>query len=137
MTCSPLCPQNPMTPETIKRLFPNASKTFIKENETQADLYLEDLGQAPVVEPDPRPRSLAKGKAQGADTARFLVSVKSFRRRLLDEDNLCEKYHVDCLRYAGVIPDDTPDRTSIEVSQEKVSSKEHERIEITVHQTKG
>ena len=75
---------------------------------------------------------LAKGKAQTTNTGRFLVRVTSFRRRLLDEDNLCEKYFVDCCRYAGLLPADSPDQCKIETTQEKVSLKEEERTVITI-----
>lgn len=91
-------------------------------------------GEAPaaVVERDLRPRPLAKGKAEKPDTGKFLVRVTSFRRRLLDEDNLCEKYHVDCARYAGLLPGDDPSQARIETRQEKVRSKEEERTEIVI-----
>jgi hypothetical protein len=50
------------------------------------------------------------------------------RPGLLDLDNLCEKYVVDCCRYAGILPGDSPSQAQIEVKQEKVSSKEPEEI---------
>jgi Holliday junction resolvase RusA-like endonuclease len=84
------------------------------------------------VECDLRLGPLAARQAQGSDTARFLIRVTSFRRRLLDEDNLCEKYVVDCCRYAGFIPDDAPGATHIETRQEKVGSKAEERTEISI-----
>ena len=65
---------------------------------------------------------------------RFLVRVKAFRGRLLDEDNLCEKYHVDLCRYAGALPSDAPGTAKIEVSQEKVGPKEQERVEIEIYE---
>lgn len=63
---------------------------------------------------------------------RCKVSVVSFRRRLLDPDNLCPKYHIDALRYAGVIADDTAKHLVFEVRQEKVNEKRSERTEITI-----
>jgi hypothetical protein len=87
---------------------------------------------APIVECNLRPRPLAKGEAQEPDPGIFLVRVTSFRRRLLDEDNLCEKYHVDCCRYAGLIPGDDPSKARIETRQEKVRSKAEERTEIVI-----
>jgi hypothetical protein len=50
------------------------------------------------------------------------------RPGLLDLDNLCEKYVVDCCRYAGILSGDSPSQAQIEVKQEKVSSKEPEEI---------
>lgn len=82
---------------------------------------------APVVERRARSRALAKSKAQKGDTRRFFVRVTSYRVRLLDEDNLCEKYGVDCLRYSGILPGDSAAEARIVTSQEKVSRKEEER----------
>lgn len=87
---------------------------------------------APVVERDLRPRPLAAGKAEKGHPRKFLVRVTSFRRRLLDEDNLCEKYHVDCCRYSGLLAEDAPGQARIVTSQEKVSRKEDERTEIEI-----
>jgi hypothetical protein len=60
------------------------------------------------------------------------VRIISFRRRLIDPDNLCPKWFIDCLRYWGYIQDDRPQDIVLEVSQEKVQTKadEHTRIEI-------
>ena len=89
--------------------------------------------KAPLVEPDLRDGALGAGETKGDNPARFLVRVTSFRVRLLDEDNLCEKYHVDCCRYAGLIPGDAPGQTEIKTGQRKVKRKdqEHVLIEIT------
>lgn len=106
----------------LNELFPNASAGFLALNSRTA----------PKLERSARNAALPKSQREDAYSGRFLVRVKSFRHRLLDEDNLCEKYHVDCLRYAGIISDDSAAKTKIEVSQEKIGSKETERIEITV-----
>jgi len=79
-----------------------------------------------------RDGALGAGEAQGGHTGKFLVRVTSFRVRLLDEDNLCEKYHVDCCRYAGIIPGDDPGKAKIETGQVKVRSKSEERVLIEV-----
>ena len=125
-----------MNESDLTTRFPNASQTFIRLNGLSST-------PSPVLRPDPAPtpailerraraRALGKKKDEGSNPVRFLVCVTSYRVRLLDEDNLCEKYHVDCCRYAGVLPDDAPEQTRIEVRQEKVRSKEEERIEITI-----
>lgn len=75
---------------------------------------------------------LATGKVQETTRGRFLVCVTSFRKRLLDEDNLAEKYHVDLCRYAGALPADSPDKTRIEVRQIKTGKGEPERVTIEV-----
>ena len=89
---------------------------------------------APKLEPTPRDEPLAAPQTQGRDRQRFLVRVTSVRKRLLDEDNLCEKYHVDLCRYAGIVPNDSPDKTKIEVSQRKAKKGEEERTVIEVEE---
>jgi hypothetical protein len=75
---------------------------------------------------------VAASPAQETHPGRRQISVVSRRVRLLDEDNLCEKYHVDALRYAGVIPDDRPQDVSIHVTQERVASYAEEETVITI-----
>ncbi len=60
------------------------------------------------------------------------MRVTSHRLRLLDEDNLCEKFVVDCCRYAGLIPTDSPDKAKIEVGQVKVGIKAAEKTVIEI-----
>lgn len=78
--------------------------------------------------------SLEPPKVQERTSQKFFVRVTSFRKRLIDEDNLCEKYHVDLCRYAGIMPSDAPTETKITVGQEKVKTSEEERVEIKVYQ---
>jgi hypothetical protein len=122
-----------MTSAEFRIRFPHASESTIRAN---CDDYISPkaLREAPtpVVERDLRLRALGTDEPKKSDTGRFLVRVTSFRRRLLDEDNLCEKYVVDCCRYAGLLPGDAPGTTRIEVRQEKVRSKEEERTEIVI-----
>jgi hypothetical protein len=126
-----------MTPDELQALFPNASPGFLLLNSDRGNPFSPALkpkgaghadnpAPAPIMERRPRARPLAAGQAKEGNPGRVLVRVTSRRRRLLDEDNLCEKYAVDCCRYAGVIPSDAPDRAKIEVSQEKVTAKEDE-----------
>ena len=110
-------------PNDLSSLFPHASKGFLLANRQ---------APAPVVERGAGDGPLAKKEVEAGHHGRFFVLVKSYRRRLLDEDNLCEKYVVDCLRYAGILSVDSPDRTTIAVSQEKVKSKAEERTEIVI-----
>jgi hypothetical protein len=97
-----------------------------------ANLHLGSAGQASELERDTGDGAVAKVQIQTAVSGRFRVVVKTYRRRLLDIDNLCEKYHIDLLRYSGVIPSDAPGVTQIEVCQEKIGSKEPERVVIEV-----
>lgn len=103
-----------MTRNEILRRLPNASESTIRKN-----LSLGDSGPVAVVECNPGDAPLAAAEVQKAATGRFLVRVTAYRKRLLDEDNLCEKYHVDCLRYCGVLPGDEPQKVKIEVHQVK------------------
>lgn len=73
-------------------------------------------------------------EAKTGNHGRVLVRVTSIRRRLLDEDNLCEKYVVDCCRYAGLLPEDSPSRTKIEVAQRKAAKGEPEATLVEIFQ---
>ena len=68
---------------------------------------------------------------QSQSPARFSVRVVSWRARLIDDDNLCEKFVVDGLRYAGLLPDDCHGEARISTHQEKCE-KAQERTEITL-----
>lgn len=72
--------------------------------------------------------SLAKKSRKESNSERIHVCVTSRRVRLIDPDNLCAKYFVDCLRYAGFIPEDNADAITLEVRQEKVSKKDEETV---------
>lgn len=116
-----------MTREEIINRYPNASESFIRANLSDGD-----SGAVAKLESNPRNAPLAKEEVQGRDKARFRVCIGSRRKRLIDQDNLCEKYIVDLIRYCGVIPDDAPDKCEIEVSQTKCKKGEQEEITIEV-----
>ena len=125
----------------LSQRFPQASATFLRLNgfanippTTMHTQPLQADSDAPTPQPkrSARTRSLATVKAQEGDTRFRVVRVKSFRVRLLDSDNLVPKWHIDSLRYAGILPSDAPDRARIETSQEKVGSKAEERTEIEI-----
>jgi hypothetical protein len=64
---------------------------------------------------------------------RIRVRITCLRRRLIDPDNLCPKYFIDCLRFAGIIPNDRAQDIILEVEQFKVSTpKDRECTEITI-----
>ena len=88
--------------------------------------------KAAAVECNTGDAPLGKEEVQGRSDERFRISVVSYRKRLADEDGLCEKYMVDCCRYAGLIPQDSPDVCSIQTSQKKVAKGEPERTEIII-----
>jgi len=85
--------------------------------------------------PGPKPERLVRhepvGTKEGKDQnpERFFVRVTSHRRRLIDPDNLCPKYFVDCLRYARIIPNDRAKDIELSISQQK-SKTDHTEIEV-------
>lgn len=86
----------------------------------------------PVVERRHPDEPLAPDCAQESDSAQYFVRVVSYRVRLLDEDNLCEKFHIDALRYSLLLPSDAPSRCRIITTQEKVRTKAEEKTVITI-----
>jgi len=89
-------------------------------------------GQIAELERRVRDGTMGAVQVQKRISGRFFVRVTSFRHRLLDEDNLCEKYVCDLCRYAGALPSDAPSKAKIEVAQEKVGSKEREFVRVEV-----
>lgn len=114
-----------MTRERLKQLFPNASEAVLA-------LSAEDPRQAPKLERAPRDAALEPPQAQIPDSGRFLVRVTSIRARLLDPDNLAEKYHIDCLRYAGLLREDSAAEIEVETRQRKKAKGEEEHTLIEV-----
>ena len=90
-------------------------------------------GAASGAEPQPvvRDEPVAAAAREGRDARRVRVCVVSFRARLCDPDNLCPKYFIDCLRYAGLIADDAPEFITLEVRQVRCGRRE-QRTEILI-----
>lgn len=86
----------------------------------------------PILERHLPNEPLAADQAQESHPGIYSVHVTSYRRRLLDEDNLCEKFHVDALRYAGILPSDAPQSCHIQTTQKKVCTKAEEKTEIVI-----
>jgi hypothetical protein len=130
------------TESELRSLFRDKPEEFYKRNATdvlprptetrKADLQHNHPGAPAIVERDDRHGSLAEAQAQAEYPKRVLVRVTSIRHNLLDEDNLCEKVHIDCLRYSGVISGDDPGKAKIEVCQEKAEPGAGEEIRIEV-----
>lgn len=76
--------------------------------------------------------SVAKKEGKSINSGRVLVRIVSYRRRLLDPDNLCPKYFIDCLRYAEIIKNDREEDIELSVTQRKVNTRQEERTEIFV-----
>lgn len=123
-----------MNATDLKRIFPNASRSVLEANACHPELFSErsahETSAPDAVRPELEQRVAATAPRQKRskveDSKRFLVRVTSIRSRLIDEDNLCEKYVVDCCRYAGLLPGDGPGQTRIEVSQRKAGKEESE-----------
>jgi len=119
------------TPDLSAR-FPNASLTFLRIN-GYANIPPDSKTPAPVAQRSLCDGALAARKTQKGDTAFRLVSVTSFRSRLIDSDNLVAKWHIDALRYAGILPSDAPERALIQTRQVKCAKgKERTEIEISL-----
>ena len=115
-----------MTPDAIRRYFPNASASVLAAN-------AEGAGKTPEPKRVVRNEPLGATQVQEAGRGRFLVILTSVTKRLLDEDNTCAKVHVDLLRYAGVIPEDNPLQTEIRIGQRRARKGEEEGTEIEVY----
>lgn len=125
-----------MTSEKLKQLYPNASPAFIRLNATDAGkarVQIDGAGKAPFLERDTWDAALQAPLAKKAPFDRVLIVVTSYRRRLLDQDNLCCKYIIDLCRYAGIISGDSPGAAEIKVAQEKLGPKEPERVTIEIY----
>lgn len=113
-----------MTRNAISELFANASPDFLARNTGKVAKLERDIGDAP----------LEKKEVQRPASQRFLVRVTSVRKRLIDTDNLCEKYAVDLCRYAsGGAFGDEPSKTQIETTQRKAEKGEEEKVIIDIY----
>ena len=99
-----------------------------------APVQTDCTGTARKLERNPRDGAMVSLQVQAGLGRRFSVHVTSYRKRLLDQDNLCEKYLIDLCRYAGILPSDAPGTAEIKVSQQKVGPKEPERTIIEIYQ---
>ena|SRR5881394_4502384 len=104
-----------------------------REARGRANILTDNTGQVAELERTLGNAALDEVPVQGRATGRFLVRVTSIRKRLLDQDNLCEKYHVDCCRYAGLLPKDSPGTAQIEVCQEKADKGAREEVRIEIY----
>lgn len=75
---------------------------------------------------------LEKKQAKETNSERHTVFLVSYTTRIQDRDNVCPKYHIDALRYQGIIPDDTIEDIDLFVEQVRVKKKIFERTEIFI-----
>jgi hypothetical protein len=76
----------------------------------------------------PNPRAALDAAQQGEEKGQERIVLRIVRKatRLLDADNLAGgcKPLIDQVRYAGLIPDDSPDKVEITFTQQKVKKGE-------------
>ncbi len=77
--------------------------------------------------------SLEAGKGKETGPSRVHIRFTSVRKRLLDPDNLSEKWLLDCLRYCRIIRGDEPEKITLETTQRKAAKgeEEHTLVEIS------
>lgn len=87
-------------------------------------------------EPKLSPAKASNGNRQdkASNPKRYIISFTIYRVRKLDPDNIVVKWHVDALRYAGLIYDDTEEAIKLSINQEKVSSYKDQKTIITINQ---
>src|SRR4051812_9263623 len=99
--------------ETIAK----GSKSFQKLNAhlLQAPAPVPPRGspQGAIAQPTLRDAALETEQRKEGYSGRVLVRITSYRRHLLDPDNLCAKYFLDCCRYAGILRDDSPEEIEL------------------------
>lgn len=115
-----------MTPNQLKRLFPNASQATIRAN---TDSHAEGQRKSPQSKCSTSDVTLVENKDKKDDPKRITISYRVFRSRFCDPDNLLLKWHTDALRYEGLIKDDRYEDIEIRVQQFK-SKEEYVEIEI-------
>ena len=111
-------------------LISNASTDF-----KRANTHLAPASPRPnaVMECDSRVAALAPSKAKEADSERVHIRFVSVRKRLLDPDNLSEKWLLDCLRFCGAIKGDEPEKITLETTQRKAAKGEEEHTIIEIY----
>ena len=92
--------------------------------------YLEREASNTITKQIVRNEPLAETERKTLYTGKVLVRITSYRRRLLDRDNLCGKYFLDAARYSRIICDDTPEDIEYQISQFKVKKAEDEETQI-------
>ena len=116
-----------MNPHKLGRLFPHASKSFIKRN-SDSDTGIR--ATKPEFSPGLPLVDSGKGEAQGR--ACFEVCFNVYAVRPLDWDNYRFKDLQDCLVEAGILSGDDWRILQGRVISHKAHSKEEERTEVTI-----
>lgn len=132
MSSSALCAETVTTGCMTTQTQPENSGFCVKKENGTHQTNHRRRSSRPESEQDVWDESLATKAREKSYPGRISVIITSYRKRLLDQDNLCVKYFLDCCRYAGVIPDDNPQAIDLQIRQIKVSKgqKEFTRIEV-------
>ena len=102
------------------------TREWLQQYENKARARL----QSPEPQRAPEP-TLVPGPVPGKTSChgRVIVRITDLRVRPTDPDNLAGgcKALLDCLRYAGLIPDDNPAQIKLEVESQKVRKRSSEK----------
>lgn len=128
-----------MTELQLKQWLANMSKSCRELNRRLSiEIPYPHEDKAYHLPPRPEPKSAVLHEPLGPipgkkkDPGRILIRITSFRRHLLDTDDICPKYFVDCLRYAGLLHSDSFAAAEVATRQKKVRLPEEERTEIEI-----
>jgi hypothetical protein len=119
-----------LSEQDFRAMFPRASADTIAANTNENHPYNSTPGSE--LESPIRNESVAASAGKAENPKRHVVSITSYRARLLDPDNLCPKYFIDFLRYCGAIPDDREEDIILEIKQEKVAHRAQEKTVIQI-----
>ena len=109
------------------------SKGFVRQPDgSWRKMPPRSVAKDAVLERNQPDEFLAEDAGKGLEPRRRRVRFTSFRVRLCDERNLCDKHYTDALVRAGILFDDSPDWAEVEVRQEKVEHWHDERIQIDI-----
>lgn len=107
----------------------------IKSSLTKQKAYAKAGGQGEVsdLERGVGPKSVRPEDLAIPYSGQCIVRIKVYRRRLTDPGSDCWKYHLDTLRYLGLLADDNDAAIRLEEApHEKVESNEEERVELEI-----
>jgi hypothetical protein len=115
-----------LSPDLLRRINPRVSQDVIRLN------CPNGISSGP--KPEQVVHNGTDGKTAGKkkNTGSRLISITSFRKKLIDPDNLIGKYFIDSLRYAGIIHDDRAEDITYQISQRKVEEETQEKTLIRI-----
>jgi hypothetical protein len=116
-----------MSPQKLREMLQNP--TFRKRNSHLVNPSPGNPTPNPVPERPVQHGAIPEAQGKAENPGRLRVRVVCHRKRLIDPDNLCPKYFIDCLRYAGAIPDDTAQAIELTITQQK-SGKDMTLLEV-------